>query len=212
LEVKLGFVECNEERANYFAKELSDRLGTRVLSMLLSDLNPRAMLDVDLLLTTFFHLAEVRRIANQHVPDVVGIVVAPHIQTLVRLSQIPPGHRIGILYSTQEQAIGIRDSLGQAGLHNIDVLQSDGEVDVSRFDSVIVPSEMPELGEKLRGRVEVVQFGNMLDEASIRMVKQVVGEIQDRKAASGLPEVGPRARADIPHGRRPKQAAVRQGR
>jgi hypothetical protein len=183
LEVRLGFVECNRDRVDYFARELSERLASRVIPILLSQLDPETMTDVDLLLTTFFHLAEVRRLAHGHVPDVVAIVVAPHVQTLVRLAQIPHSHRIGILYSTQEQATGIRDTLGQSGLHNIDVLKSGQEVDASRFDVVIIPSEMPQLGQPFRGKVEIVEFGNILDEASIRMVKQVVGEIQDRKAA-----------------------------
>jgi|SRR5580704_8629115 GntR family transcriptional regulator len=187
LEVRLGFVECNRERVDYFAQELSDRLGTRVTPILLADVNRETMADIDLLLTTFFHLAEVRRLAYAQAPgvaDVVGIVVAPHLQTLVRLAQIPSSHRIGVLYSTQEQATGIRDSLRQTGLNNVDALESGADVDLSRFDVVVVPSEMPELGEPLRGKVEIVEFGNVLDEASIRMVQQVVGDIQDRKAAS----------------------------
>jgi GntR family transcriptional regulator len=187
LEVRLGFVECNRERVDYFAKELSDRLSARVVPILLADLNRETMAEIDLLLTTFFHLAEVRRVARGRapdVPDVVAIVVAPHVQTLVRLAQIPPSHRIGILYSTQEQATGIRDSLSQTGLHNLDVLESGSDIDPSRFDVVIIPSEMPALGDPLRGKVEIVEFGNVLDEASIRMVQQVVGDIQDRNAAS----------------------------
>ena len=41
---------------------------------------------------------------------------------------------------------------------------------------------MPQLRETLNGEVDVIDFGNMLDEASMRMVREVVDEIQDRKA------------------------------
>ena len=47
---------------------------------------------------------------------------------------------------------------------------------------VVIPTEMPRLRDTLDGKVDVIEFGNILDEASMRMVREVVDEIQDRKA------------------------------
>jgi GntR family transcriptional regulator len=183
LQVTVAFVECNQERADYFAKELSTRLELPVRSLVLGHFDPAAEFGVDLVLTTFFHLSEVRRLARDSNAEVVGIVVAPHVTTLVRLAKVPKKQRVGVLYSTKDQAVGIRDSLIQSGLKNIDVLDEPSDEELARVDVVVVPSEMPELRERLNGRLEVIEFGNVLDESSTRMVAEVVEEIRDRKAS-----------------------------
>jgi hypothetical protein len=191
LNVTVSFVECNAERAGYFADELSARLGLQVRPLVLGEFDPDEALDVDLVLTTFFHLTEVRRLARRLGPEVIAIVVAPHVRTLVQLAQLPKTRRVGILYSTREQAEGIRDSLLQAGMHNIEVLDEpyDGRLDT--VDVVVVPSEMPALRAGLGEDVEVIEFGNVLDEASLRMVQEVVDDLRDRKATdAGLAGAG----------------------
>ena len=138
--------------------------------------------DVLLVLTTFFHLSEVRRLARPLGVEVVAIVVAPHVTTLVQLAGIPKGKRVGVLYSTMDQAEGIRDSLLQSGLRDIEVLKAPTPRELEKVDVVVVPSEMPELGEQVNGGVDVIEFGNVLDEASTRMVGEVIDDLRDRKA------------------------------
>lgn len=187
LEVKVAFVECNPERADYFAREISSRFRTPVVPLVLGHFDPEEAFDVDLVVTTFFHLTDVRRLARGAEAEVVAIVVAPHVRTLVRLAEIPPGHRVGILYSTREQAEAIRDSLLQAGLHDIEVLDEPPTAGQD-FDVIVVPSEMPELRDGLDGRFEVIEFGNVLDEASMRMVQDVIDDIRDDKALADFRE------------------------
>jgi GntR family transcriptional regulator len=183
LQVSLAFVECNQERATYFANELSERLDLPVRPLVLGDFDPACDLDYDLVLTTFFHLTEVRRLARSSPGEVVGIVVAPHVTTLVKLAQVPKGKRVGILYSTKDQAQGIRDSLVHSGLRNIEVLEEPSATELERVDVVVVPSEMPELYAAIDGKVDVIEFGNVLDESSTRMVREVIDELRDRKAS-----------------------------
>lgn len=182
-QVSLAFVECNVERAGYFAQELSERLELPVRPLVLGEFDPESDLNVDLVLTTFFHLSEVRRLAGKDSGDVVGIVVAPHVRTLVKLAQVPKGKRVGILYSTKDQAVGIRDSLLQSGLKDIEVLEEATPEGLQRIDVVVVPSEMPELRASINGTVDVIEFGNVLDESSMRMVGEVIDELKDRKAS-----------------------------
>jgi|SRR5712691_214986 len=185
LRVNVAFVECNVERAQYFAEELSERLELPVDPLVLGKFDPSVALDVDLVLTTFFHLTEVRRLARPLGVEVVAIVVAPHVTTLVQLARVPKGRRVGVLYSTTDQAQGIRDSLLQSGLRNIEVIEEATDEELEKVDVVVVPSEMPELRELVDGKVDVIEFGNVLDEASTRMVGEVVDELRDRKATAG---------------------------
>jgi DNA-binding transcriptional regulator YhcF (GntR family) len=187
--IDVCFVECNSERANYFAKELSERLGQPVSPLILGQFDPDER-DEDLVLTTFFHLTEVRRSMRRSGREVIAIVVAPHVRTLVQLASVPRDRRVGILYSTEEQAQGIRDSLVHSGIENVEVVHDTGPESLAGIDVVVVPSEMPELAEKLRGQVSVVEFGNVLDESSLRMVSAVLDEMRDAKVGAAAADDG----------------------
>lgn len=185
-EVQLVFVECNGERAETFAAELGEALAASIAPLVLGEIEAADIASADLVVTTFFHLAEVRRIVRdavpQNPPEVLGIVVGPHLKTLVRLSQIPPGHRIGIFYTTEHQAELIRQSLEDAGVAAIDVISGPGDPAIDGCDLVIVPSEDPKLGAQIEGRVPLLEFGNVLDAGSTRIVAEVVDEVRERKS------------------------------
>ncbi|CAM5373853.1 hypothetical protein SALBM135S_02574 [Streptomyces alboniger] len=178
--LKVSFVECNVDRAKYFADELGEHLGLKVRPLVLGAFDAEEE-QADLVLTTFFHLAEVRGLFRRPRTEVVAIVVAPHVQTLVQIASVPKNRTVGIWYRTDEQAVSVRDSLTQAGIENIEVLHGAEDEDLEGVDLVVIPSEMPELRTRLEGRVRVIEFGNVLDAASIRMVTEVVGDMQADK-------------------------------
>ncbi|MFG3255409.1 GntR family transcriptional regulator [Streptomyces sp. NPDC048172] len=174
---RVSFVECNADRAHYFADELERHLDLAVKPLVLGDFDP-ADERPELVLTTFFHLAEVRGLLRRPTTDVIAIVVAPHVQTLVQIAQVPKNRTVGLWYSTEDQAASIRDSLTQAGVTNTRVLTGTDDERLDGIDLVVVPSEMPGLRQRLEGRVRVIEFGNVLDAASIRMVREVVRDLQ----------------------------------
>jgi hypothetical protein len=187
--LRLLFVECNAERADSFSSKLAERLEMPVEPLVLGDLRPDDLGGADLVITTFFHLAEVRALASSMsdgdaVPEVLAIVVAPHVQTLVRLAQIPKHERIGILYWTQDQAETIRQSLIDTGLGRIEVLGSASEEELEGIDLLVMPSENPELREQVGEAVPVVEYGNVLDEGSVRMVVDVLDDLRGRRLRS----------------------------
>ena len=194
-EIRVAFVECNEERAKSFASDLSETINGNVTPLVLNALSANDLADADLVVTTFFHHSELRRSIQGmqfgQAPELLAIVAAPHIKTLARLSRIPKGRRIGILYSTEDQAEAIRQSLTDTGLDNTCVLRGPDDPQIDDCDLVVVPSETPELGEGIRDRSKVIDFGNVLDPASRRMVSEIVDEIRERKDRMLL-EVGDR--------------------
>jgi GntR family transcriptional regulator len=184
-EVQLAFVECNRERADALAADLADAIETTIRPLVLDEIDPSDVQGSDLVVTTFYHLAEVRKAVRELVPDappeVLGIVIGPHVRTLARLSQIPRGERIGIYYTTEEQAEGIRRSLADTGFDKVDVITGPADPAIAGCAVVIVPSEAPELGEQIRGAAPLVEYGNVLDAGSIRMVSDLVDEVRERK-------------------------------
>ena len=184
--LRVSFVECNLERAESFATELAETVNGAVLPLVLDSFTTADLVDVDLVVTTFFHHAELRRrLQDMHLmppPEVLAIVAAPHVKTLARMARIPKSRRIGVLYSTEGQAEAIRQSLAETGLTNVTVLRGADDPVVDECDLVVVPSENPDLGEALRDRTQVIEFGNVLDPASRRMVSDVADELRERKA------------------------------
>jgi len=184
-EVRLAFVECNRERADALAADLSEAIEAPIRPLVLDEIEPPDVQASDLVVTTFYHLAEVRKAVRDLAPDappeVLGIVIGPHVRTLVRLSQIPRGERIGIYYTTEEQAHGIRQSLADTGFDEVDVITGPDDPQIARCAVVIVPSETPELGERIRGVAPLVEYGNVLDAGSIRAVSDLVDEVRERK-------------------------------
>ena len=195
-EVRLAFVECNRERADALAADLAEAIGAPIRPLVLSEIEPGDV-QVDLVVTTFYHLAEVRQsvreLAPDAAPEVLGTVIGPHVTTLVRLSQIPRGERIGIYYTTEEQAHGIRQSLADTGFDKVDVISGPDDPAIAGCAVVIVPSETPELGERIRGVAPIVEFGNVLDAGSVRMVSDLVDEVRERKGQLVANGSGPRA-------------------
>ncbi|RZQ61929.1 GntR family transcriptional regulator [Amycolatopsis suaedae] len=179
-QLKVAFVECNAERAGYFARELSEHVGLTVKPLVLGEFDA-ARERADLVLTTFFHLAEVRGLWRGRDTEVVAIVVAPHVRTLVRIAAVPKNRTVGIWYTTEDQATSIRDSLAETGLTNITVLHGTSDEDIEGVDLVVIPSELLELKARFDGRVKVIEFGNVLDAASIRMVTEVVSDMRAAK-------------------------------
>lgn len=184
-EVQLSFVECNAERAETFASELAAAVNAPMTPLVIDDMKASDVQDADLVVTTFFHLSEVRRLVRDlsadDPPEVLGIVFAPHLTTLVELSKIPGDHRIGIYYTTDHQAEAIRQSLSDAGVEHVDVISKPDDPAIAKCDLVIVPSENPELAEELDGKVPLLEFGNVLDAGSVRIVSDVVDEVRERK-------------------------------
>ncbi|MEV0618738.1 GntR family transcriptional regulator [Nonomuraea sp. NPDC050404] len=178
--LKVSFVECNVDRAKYFAGELEDKVGVKVKPLVLDSFAPEEE-RADLVLTTFFHLAEVRTLMRRQKTEVVAIVVAPHIQTLVQIASVAKNGTVGIWYRTDDQAITVRDSLRDSGIKNIEVLDGIEDADIEGIDLVVIPDEMTEVRAQLEEKVKVIRFGNVLDAASIRMVNDVVRDMQAAK-------------------------------
>ncbi|UNT00596.1 GntR family transcriptional regulator [Streptomyces tubbatahanensis] len=188
---RVSFVECNADRADYFSGELAKHLGIPVEPLVLGEFEA-AEQHHDLVLTTFFHLAEARGLLRRPTTDVIAIVVAPHIRTLLEIAKVPSSRTVGLWYATDDQAASIRDSLAQAGVTNIEVLTGTTDEHLRGIDLVVVPSEMPGLSARFAGRVRVIEFGNVLDAASLRMVSDVVRDL--RPVASRRTRPRPHAR------------------
>lgn len=181
--IRVALVECNEERAKSFASELSETISATVAPLLLRNLVAKDLVDVDLVVTTFFHNTELRRrirdLQLSREPEVLAIVATPHIKTLGELSRLPKGRRIGVLYYTFDQAEEVAQSLINSGLEGVVALKDIEDAKRDGCDVLVIPNDSPGLRGSLGDRHKIVEFGNFLDPASKRMVSEFVDELRD---------------------------------
>ncbi|QTX06308.1 GntR family transcriptional regulator [Agromyces archimandritae] len=181
---EISFVECNRDRAEYFAGALAAELAVPVDPLVLGEFEAGGV-SSELVLTTFFHLAEVRRRFRGTGAEVIAIVVAPHLRTLVEIAQLPKGRVVGVWWTSEDQAVSVRDSFAQAGVTDLRVLTTGDDAELEGVELVVVPTESPALARRLEGRVRVLEYGNVLDAASVRMVREVVREHRAGRTFTG---------------------------
>lgn len=185
LTVKLAFIECDREGAAYFARELGEQLQAEVVPLVLDEFEIADIAGTDLVVTTYFHLTEVRRFfranAPERAPETVAIALGPQLRTLVQLAQIPKDASVGILYSTTHEADAIQSSLLEVGLTKFSVLNDVSASHLSAVDVIVTPTDAEALRRQVEGNVTVLEFGNSLDRASVRMLSEVINEIRGRR-------------------------------
>lgn len=112
-------VECNIPDLEYFQETLEKELGMQLDGCLLSELQDRINEDIvtraDFVITTVIHIEEVKAILEPLGKEVTAIYAAPHLQTFMRIAQLPQGTRVGVFCGTERGACNMKDALEKAG-------------------------------------------------------------------------------------------------
>ena len=102
--LRVGVVECNPDSLSYYVAELEGEFRVAVRPVLLENLQAlisEGGLDrLDCIVSTYFHLSEVRRILQSapSAPEIFAIAVKPHLSVLTELEALPRGSRVGVVY------------------------------------------------------------------------------------------------------------------
>jgi DNA-binding transcriptional regulator YhcF (GntR family) len=201
--VTAAVFECNAERLDYYARALGEALEIDVRSYLIGDLDgdaaPAGLAEVDLAITSFFHLVEVRRKLRRHGElarlELFAITVRPHLDVLRHLAELPEGSRLGILYFagphyTEERLRAMVEHIEHAHLPNLRGVEPIYVRDELRpeqlrgFDAILVrPENLDATHQHLDVGVPIVEYHNVLDQASVAVLREVVREVREGKAA-----------------------------
>lgn len=181
--MRVLFVECNTPDVDFYVRELTREIQATVEGCLLGELADRmedaAARDVDLVVTTFFHVEDVKAICEPLDKKVIAIMVAPEMSTLMQVGQMAPGTKVGFVCGTQGSTELMRSSLGAAGVRHIDfecVSYTDRpatEEMLARVDVVGgCRSVVDEVRQMVPAGVTVMEFGNVLEKGSVDMLKK----------------------------------------
>jgi DNA-binding transcriptional regulator YhcF (GntR family) len=193
------FVECNPHSVQHYVGEIAREFDGHVVPFLLRDLtDPRtrkALDSADCVVSTFFHLSEVRRTLREidlHT-ELVAISVRPHLGVLEQLERLPRGSKVGVAYVSEDSFAAERlrrmtEALEHARLRSIQFrrLLLRGDTDVSAFDGVDALVVRPENFAAVRRVVPeglaVIEFINELDAASREYLREIFQDLRGRKA------------------------------
>jgi hypothetical protein len=168
--------------------------------MLVEDLTERArrdpsfvreMVGYGVVITTFFHIHEVKAaLASESVP-VVALLTEANISTLLRLSELPEGTTVGLVCGTPKGTQNLLRSVQSAGLTHLKTVlaSADDPWSVERMleaTSLVVCSE--QAAEKLRGTlpptVEVIMSNRTIDRAGIDLLRDVLARLDEPPRAA----------------------------
>lgn len=194
-QVRLAFVECNDYDAETLGRQVQEGIGLPAPPLLLAPFlaDPAAAChDLDIVATTFYHLAAVRDAvtATGAATEVVGVHAPPTADALLRIARAPRGSRVTVVCTeettlntvvnqvhTYNPGIEVTACVPAAG-HDLAaaLATADFVVDTHTSHDAIVGAGCD---------VPVITLGFAVEPQSIEYLRGRVGECLGRRAATG---------------------------
>src|SRR5215470_6371082 len=180
-------VECNDAELARYRDELEAELPLHVDRMLVEEFEAKAGRDPGFLksyrviITTFFHIHEVKRRMPVDGPPVVALLAEASIKTLLRLTELPEGSTVGLVCTTATGGQNLLRSVQSAGLlHVTPVLASTDDpwsLDrmLERTRTVMCSEQAAErIRPSLPNDVELIVADRTLDRGGIELLRDLL--------------------------------------
>jgi len=190
--VRIVFIECNREQVDYFSKQLELGSGVTTSALVLDELMSgsadvrRIITEADVVVTTFFHEVEVRRVIG---PDkkVIAVALDPQLETVVRIARIPRGKKLGLVCISSNFAEKVKNSITEAGIDHVPIVTVLEDAK-DRLSSVIASSDVllvspgrkKEVAELCPRDKEIIEFVYRPDVGSVNLLKNTILELRER--------------------------------
>jgi DNA-binding transcriptional regulator YhcF (GntR family) len=186
-------VECNHPELARYREQLEEELPITVDRVLVEDAAARfrepAFLDpYRMVVTTFFHIHEVKQALPLDGPPAVALLSEANISSLLRLTELPEGSAVGLVCATARGSQNILSSVQSAGLsHVVPILASaDDPWSIDRMlekTRVVVCSDQAAgmLRERLPHDVELIGAYRRLDSGGIEMLRDLLAQTEGER-------------------------------
>ena len=214
-DLRVGFVECNPESVSYYVGRLRDEFGVTVVPALLGELRKISleggMRDLDCIVSTFFHLSEVRRLLRETriESELFAIGVRPHLSVLEAVERLPRRSTVGVMYYERpgdlfaaERLARMADAVGGAGVRELRVRPvlvrgALAPTHTEGLDALVVrPENIAPIRDVLPRSIPIIEFINDLDAASLQFLGEVFDDIALRRVHDGIAERNVAGRAN----------------
>jgi GntR family transcriptional regulator len=130
--VHVLFIECNQPQLKLFGAQLAGALPLRLTPLLVEELKrqiqrtPAFLERYVLVVPTLFHVREVQALLANMSIEVVGLLAEASIETLMRITALPEGTKVGVACNEWTGTENVRLSIQNAGLRHIQLIPSCG--------------------------------------------------------------------------------------
>ncbi len=183
-------VECNWEELNRYRDEIEGELSLAVDRILVDELperlarEPGFLARYRIVITTFFHIHEVRRMVAADGTPVMGLLSEANISALLRLTELPEGTAVGLVCATATGSQNLLRSLQAAGLSQLTPVLASVD-DPWSIDAMLARTRTVVCSEqgaaRMAGRlppdVEVIVSYRALDRGGLEMLRDLVSEL-----------------------------------
>lgn len=168
--------ECNEDEAHWFAQELTLRLGVTVQPILLEQLDDS--LDGDLILTPYFHLADVRDALDGKTGNVQGLVVTAEGSDIMRVASMVTTGPLGVVAVVPSAAERLRNLLS----FQINVPMVTASIDIpttvehlrNQVECVVATPRAYDQARAMLTGIPVTLIQYQIDEGSLEVARQAL--------------------------------------
>jgi GntR family transcriptional regulator len=188
--VRALLVECNHPELTRYREQLEEELPLTVDRLLVEDLEARMhepgfLKDFRVVITTFFHIHEVKQALPLDGPPALALLSESNISSLLRLTELPEGTTVGLVCNTPRGSQNILSSVQSAGLsHVVPILASaDDPWSIDRMlekTRIVVCSEQAagRIRERFPHDVEVILADRRLDSGGIEMLRDLLAQVE----------------------------------
>jgi DNA-binding transcriptional regulator YhcF (GntR family) len=119
-------IECNTAELARYRDQLEAALPLQVDRLLVEEFEARVAREPDvvngyrMVITTFFHIHEVKRAMSPGGPPTVALLAEASISTLLRLTELPEGTPVGLVCNSPRGSQNLLRSVQSAGLLHLD--------------------------------------------------------------------------------------------
>ncbi len=149
--------------------------------------------DSDLVVTTFFHLDEVRSLFPSRTGDILGIALDPLIESIVHIARLPTGTKVLLVCISERFAERILKSMEIAGITEVDVeVTTDRNLDSVRERLkdkkavVVSPGRLREVSSLVKRGTQVIEFIYKPDAGSVNLLRASVLEHRRKNRQEGV--------------------------
>ena len=189
--VRMVFIECNYEQANYFSHHLDLDPKVEIVPLILDDLRQgkssalQELEKADVVVTSFYHLSEIKKIAEFSKKNIEAVSMEPDVATLIRIARLPSSATLGIVTTSDQFLREIKRSLRKNNLQ-FDVALEASKSSSKALDSIlknaeaiiVSPGRKREIQEKAKKGVEMIEFVFSPDRTSINNLRITIVELE----------------------------------
>lgn len=186
-----AFIECNEEQAKMFSKEITTKTGMNTIPLTLKDLEimnmetKEKLAKCQVIISPFNHINDVKEHLKDVNKEILGVEINLNLGSLVRIARHPINTTFAFICLSEEFIFKIKAALEESGIGDLAVNYYNGidEVALKKvIDSaevlIVTPGRYKDVHKLNVDNKELIEFSYTLDSTSVKTLRSKFVELK----------------------------------